>query len=40
MDKVLLKFRLLSTLHVLQKVVYLIRQNYDNQSPLSLVCLV
>ena len=33
--KILLKFHLLSTLHVLQKVVYVIRQNKDNQSPLS-----
>ena len=32
--KILLKFRLLSTLLVLQKVVY------DNKSPLSLLCLV
>jgi len=40
MDKILLKFRLLSTLLVLQKVVHLIRQNLDNQSLLSLFFLV
>ena len=34
MDKILLEFRLLSTLLVLQKVVYLFRQNQDNKFPL------
>ena len=34
MDKILLKFHLLSTLIVFQKVVYLIGHNLDNQSPL------
>ena len=41
MDKMLLfVFSLLSTLLVLQKVVYLSRQNEDHKSPLLLHCLV
>ena len=40
MDKILLEFNLLSTLLVLQKVVYLIRQNEPNKFPLLLNCLV
>ena len=40
MDKILLEFHLLSTLLVLQKVVYLIRQNEPNKFPLLLNCLV
>ena len=35
MDKILFNFHLLSTLHTLQNVVYRIRKNGDDQSPLS-----